>query len=59
MIEWKSYAVQHGRFEALPEDFTQLSEDLVQAVQQELLHDADPATALKAAAQQYDSHRNG
>ena len=59
MMGWKTYAVQHGRFEALPQDFTQLSEDLVQAVQQVLLHDADPAQVLKVAAQQYDSHRSG
>lgn len=59
MMRWRDYATRYGRFEPLPNDFTQLSQDLVQAVQEVLLHGADPQTALTAAAQQYDSRHGG
>ena len=59
MIERKTYIKQDGRFEPLPKDFTQLSQDLVQAVQEVLLHDAEPEHALAEAAQLYNQQRNG
>jgi multiple sugar transport system substrate-binding protein len=58
MMQWRGYATQYGRFELLPNDFTQLSEDLVQAVQ-EVLARCRPQTALTAAARQYDSQHGG
>lgn len=59
MVQWKAYIGKYGRFEPLPQDFTQLSQDLVQAVQEVLLHDVDPEQALKKAAQAYDRQRRG
>ncbi len=59
MIEWKTYIKQDGRFEPLPKDFTQLSQDLVQAVQEVLLHGAEPEHALAEAARLYNQQRNG
>lgn len=59
MMEWKTYIKQDGRFEPLPKDFTQLSQDLVQAVQEVLLHGAEPQRALADAARLYNQQRNG
>jgi multiple sugar transport system substrate-binding protein len=58
MTQWRGYATQAGQFELLPNDFTQLSGDLVQAVQEVLLHGADPQAALTAAARQYDTQHS-
>jgi len=57
MAEWKAYIRQYGRFESLPKDFTQLSQDLVQAVQEVLLRGADPEHALAEATQAYNQQR--
>ena len=57
MGEWKAYIRQYGRFESLPKDFTQLSQDLVQAVQEVLLHGTDPEHALAEATQAYNQQR--
>lgn len=51
--------VTFGRVEPLPKEFTRLSQDLVQAVQEFLLRDANAEQAPAEAAQRYNQQRSG
>lgn len=55
LLSWRDYVLKNGTANPVSANYNQMSDALVTAGQQVVFQDADPATALKTAAQAFDS----